>query len=266
MGLCWIDDSSENILEIANYVFCKLWRTRDHLDLDIKLFGDEYMDYISQCGPNDQIDTEEIKKKIWKKFREVCFAIDRDEWKQSGTTLKQKEPNMAVDCSTISCHDNEVEALIKPWRDEEELSPAGENFPYKEFSQHDKKCDALLKRFKIKQDDVVALDICLLRYDLERCQNRRPILSMALHQRLSKNGYSCYLYSRITVSEEKKKNWKDVYRLIYQEEPPEIYSRFELCSHEDSTDHRALVRMLEEKEGENGVSEHRNTGAKENVD
>lgn len=243
MGLCWIDDDTGSIMEIANSVFCELWMRLDSLEMDIKIFGDDYMHNASEGGMQES-DLDAVREKLRNKFREICFSIDKKRWKKPGETYIQKAPNMPVTCKGISCHNAEIKHLIEPWRKIDSTQPAGIDYDYKSFTQYDSLCDELIARFEIKETDTVALDICLLQSDIERCKNKLPLLSMSIYHQLQQKNHRCFLYSRMSVNSGKRQNWRDVYREIYNIEGPKIHSRIELCSSSDSEDFKDFLEMI----------------------
>lgn len=239
-----IDDNPRSVFEIVNTVCCKLWRKMDDLELTIVFYGDDDKHSLgAQDTPVEEING--IEEDIKEKFRELCFAIDRDEWDPLGTAYEKKKESTTIQCRFIPLQ--ELEADVSMWREvKEPETNSGQEIDYSILHESTvpKK---LVERIGIQCGNLVALDICLLRDDYERCTRKLPVLSMALHHYLeAEYGCKCFLYSRMSVNTEAKSNWMDVYRQQFKISPPEIHSRFALCA-DYSSDYQELEFLLTEK-------------------
>lgn len=239
-----IDDNPMSVFQIINTVCCKLWKKMDDLELIIVFYGDN--DKQSPGAQNAAVkDINGIEENIKEKFRELCFAIDRDEWNQLGTAYEKKKKSTAIECRFIPLQ--EVEEDLSKWKvDNEPEKDSVQEIDYSVLHESTLP-KTLAEKIGIQQDDIVALDICLLRNDYERCTSKLPVLSMALHYYLeTEYKCKCFLYSRMSVTTEAKSNWMDVYKQQFKTNPPEIHNRFALCS-DYSSDYRELEHLLTEK-------------------
>lgn len=239
-----IDDNPRSVFEIVNTVCCKLWKKMDDLELTIVFCGDNYKQSpVARDATNEDING--IEENIKDKFHELCFAIDRDEWNPLGTAYEKKKEGTTIECRFIPLQ--EIEADLSIWREvkkSEKDSDQEIDYPILHESTMPKK---LVERIGIQCGNLVALDICLLRDDYERCICKLPVLSMALHHYLeAEYGCKCFLYSRMSVNTEAKGNWMDVYKQQFKISPPEIHSRFALCA-DSSSDYQELEHLLTEK-------------------
>lgn len=239
-----IDDNPMSVFEIVNTVCCKLWKKMDDLELAIVFYGDN--DKHSPGAQDATIaEINGIEEDIKEKFRELCFAIDRDEWNQLGTAYEKKKEGTTIECRFIPLQ--EIEADLSVWREVRK--------PEKDSNQeidcsilHESTLPGkLAEKIGIQRGNIVALDICLLRDDYERCTYKLPVLSMALHHYFkTEYGCKCFLYSRMSVNKEAKSNWMDVYKQQFITNPPEIHSRFALCA-DYSSAYQELEHLLTEK-------------------
>lgn len=199
----------------------------DDLELVVVLFGDDYKRIHDAKGATDD-EIKKIEDDIKEKFCELCLAIDRDEWKDLGTTYQKKKEKTLIKCQQGLSESEEIKRLVSEWKKVEK--------PEKESEQ--KKNNAILhdpslpkklgEEIGMQTGDVVALDICLLYDDYKRCTEQLPVLSMAWHHYLeSECDCKCFLYSRMSVNAEAKSNWIKVYKEEFTPEKlPEIHSRF----------------------------------------
>lgn len=237
-----IDDNAESVFDIVNTVCCKLWKKMDDLELIVVFFGDDYKRVrVARDATDEEIN--EIKEDIKEKFHELCFAIDYEEWSPLGTAYGKKKESTTIECQRIALKEADLSiwrAVEKPGKDidqEIDYSILHKNTVPEELS----------RRIGIQRGDLIALDICLLYDDYERCMHKLPVLSMALHHYLeTEYGCKCFLYSRMSVNTEAKSNWMKVYKQQFKTDSPEIHSRFNLSA-DVSPDYQELEHLLTEK-------------------
>lgn len=242
-----IDDNSESVFEIVNTVCCRLWKKMDNLELVVVFFGDDYK-RIPTARDATAEDISKTEDDINEKFRELCFAIDREEWKPLGNAYKEKKETTTIECKHIPLDTDGIKELLPAWKAVER--PEWDSEKEIDYSiLHEMTLpETLGKQIGIQSNSLVALDICLLYDDYKRCNDRLPVLSMALHHYLESTcGCKCFLYSRMSVNTEAKSNWIEVYRQQFKTDPPEIHSRFNLGA-DVSSDYQELERLLTERE------------------
>lgn len=237
-----IDDKAESVFEIVNTVCCKLWKKMDDLELSIVFLGDDYKRIPGARDATDE-NISKIQEDIEEKFHELCFAIDYEEWEPLGTAYGRKKESTTIECQHIPLQEETLSAwrIVKnPGKDsrkEIDYSILHESPLPKKF----------VEKIGIQRGNLIALDICLLYDDYERCIHKLPVLSMALHHYLeNEHGCKCFLYSRMSVNTEAKSNWMEVYEQQFKIDPPEIHSRFNLCA-DFSPDYQELEHLLIEK-------------------
>lgn len=239
-----IEDDSKSVFEIVNTVCFKLWKKMDDLELTIVFYGDDYKRIPgTRDATNEEING--IEEDIKEKFHELCFTIDRDEWNPLGTAYEKKKEGTTIECRLIPLQ--EIEADLSIWREvKKPEKDSGQEIDYSILHESTlpKK---LVEKLGIQRGNIVALDICLLLDDYERCICKLPVLSMALHHCLeTEYECKCFLYSRMSVNTEAKSNWLDVYKQQFKTNLPEIHSRFALCA-DFSSDYQELEHLLTEK-------------------
>jgi len=114
--------------------------------------------------------------------------------------------------------------------------------------QNEEGIQEFVKELEIEAD-ILALDICLQKDDIDRWEQGVPTLSMAIYHHL-KDHFQCYVYSRMQYSEERKRKWEETYKELFQGEPPKIYSRFKLCGDVRSEDYETLFKLCTGKGSE----------------
>lgn len=241
-----IDDNSESVFEIVNTVCCNLWKKMDDLEFVVVFFGDDYKRIPTAQDPTAE-DISKIEDDINEKFRELCFAIDRDEWNPLGTAYKKKKENTTIKCQHIPLQQKEIENLLRVWREiEKPEKDSGQETDYSILNENALP-EELVKRVGIQHGDLIALDICLLYDDYKRCTKELPVLSMVLHHYLKfQCECKCFLYSRMSVNTTAKSNWMNIYKEHFRTDPPEIHSRFNLGA-DVSPDYQELERLLTAK-------------------
>ena len=244
MKLYLIDDNAACVFEIVNTVCYKLWKKMDDLDLTIVFYGDDYKKIPGAQDATDE-DINKIREDIKDKFRELCFAIDRDEWDPLGTAYEKKKESTTIECQLIPLQEQETELSI--WRTDTKLEKDGSKAVDYSILHESPLPKKLAEKIGVQRGSLIALDICLLHDDYERCIRGLPVLSMALHHYLeAEHGCKCFLYSRMYMYNEAKSNWMNVYRQQYNTDPPEIHSLFNLCA-DISPDYQELETLLTEK-------------------
>lgn len=244
-----IDDDVESVFEIVNTACRRLWKTMDNLQLVVAFCGDDYKKTPS-IKDADSEEFNRIQADFQEIFHEVCFAIDREEWLPLGTTYGQKKQHTTIECKSLSMREPEIEKQVSAWK-EIQVSEIdkGQKKEYNILSNNTLP-DELVKQLEIQKEDLVALDICLLYDDYERCIHKLPVLSLALYKHLVDNvGCKCFLYSRMSVNTEAKSNWMELYKEHFDTDPPEIHSRFNLSIATSST-YRELETLLTTKNTE----------------
>lgn len=241
-----IDDNTESVFELVNTVCCRLWKKMDDLELVVVFFGDDYK-RIPAAQDATTEDISKIKDDINEKFRELCFAIDREEWNKLGTAYQTKAEKTTIECKHILPHHQGIKDQLPAWKAVEKPEQgSGKEIDYTILHENTLP-EKLVKEIGIQSGDLVMLDICLLYDDYKRCTDKLPVLSMALCHYLKSEQCRCFLYSRMSVNTQAKSNWREVYSKNFEvEHPPEIHSRFNLGA-DASHDYQELEHLLTEQ-------------------
>lgn len=239
-----LDDNAESVFEIVNTVCCRLWKKMDDLELEVVFFGDDYK-RIPAARDATPEDISQIEDDINEKFRELCFAIDREEWNKLGTAYQKKEGKTTIHCKHIPLQHQGIKDLLPAWKAVEKPEQGSSQEIDYSILHENPLPEELVKEIGIQRGDLIALDICLLYGDYKRCSDKLPVLSMALRHYLeSECECRCFLYSRMSVNTKAKSNWMDVYNQEFKSEhSPEIHSRFNLGA-DASLDYKELERLL----------------------
>lgn len=240
MKFCLVDDNVESVNEIVNTACRRLWTKVDDLELTIVFFGDDYKRVPTARDATDE-EIQKIKDDIEKKLQDLCFYLDRDEWEPLGTTYeRKKQEHTEITCQRYPVQQEELSAwrtVKKPEKD------SSKDIDYS-ILHKDPLPKKMAEWFCAQQCRLIALDVCLLYDDYERCMHKLPVLSMALHYYLEHEcRCKCFLYSRMSMNTDAKSNWTEVYRQQFDTEPPVIHSRFSLGA-DVSRDYQELESLL----------------------
>lgn len=257
IDLCWIDDSPKDMYLIMRHAFPILW-DKEYSCKTI-LFGNEYCDRENEDGPTEA-DRAAFEIELTNLFIVFCQKIDEREWKELGSTYKEKThllPRPSVSLVPMRGEGKDgsdsIKQLAKNWMDHDKLkklmvSPDGIQIgacAKAPLDSGELSVDKLVEVMDIPDDAAVALDICLLYDEINRIEAGLPSISMALYASLSKQRH-CYLYTGRHTARTLLDRWVKTYQQLFgSKEELKIYSKKGLTTKQDVTDAKTdLIDLL----------------------
>ena len=222
----WIDDNIGQMLNIIQGAITKLWKIEEEnaerIASNVIIFGnacdDSDTDEISS-----QEDENDTKERLDDMLQMLCARQDGpNEEKPVYNARKEliKDKVNFLYKKENPDDRNQYQNLKRAWITEKLKDSESD-----EYKTAVEEADKLIERMKIKQGNVVGIDISLLYGDMERLRKKERIISMELYNSLSTRGLKCFLYSSEADDDELMQNWREVCDSLYQQKDMKIYKR-----------------------------------------
>ena len=214
----WLDDDAGKMESIVEGIIIQLWKR--NIKSNVVLWGNGYID--DETSPDNSDSLKSLNELILDCYLDFCYEKSSSMYDNPFESYRDYI-NVPTDIKKSDIQTANIAEKLNFKKDEDILNFWGsDNIERKKIQTLENRTKPLIEELNnlVDDDDILALDMCLLKNEMDRIinGNKIPLVSMVIYHMMKEKGINCILFTTYYYPERSIANYQAKYKAMYNEE------------------------------------------------